>query len=181
MDLFDRISSFFYDDQSRNAFLAIVSLSAFVLSVANMVIFVFGNRKRLHASLELMIFHRLLNVFEIQMRLLFESKSRLPIAVSLIKLTMGDSEVLCRCGVNAIYTYHAGAGVENIMSTPLPCYIQSLGAYRGYFVFQFPPEFRPPETMPLKLQVSTNRGKINLSIPPSEWVGCLHDMSKVIY
>lgn len=104
----------------------------------------------------------------------FSNESRLPIALTKIDLIVGNSRVTCVQFPEKVFeiiqkTKDVITHKEKHFSMQIPINISGLSATSGFVYFRFGLNTVPPISNVLTLEVSTNRGGINiisLELPP---------------
>lgn len=96
--------------------------------------------------------------------ILFENKSRLPIAITNISLLVDSKEVYCEPISTLAFEYtrrSKGEVVERIQryTLALPITLSSLGATSGYVYFDTAPDEQLLSSRSATLKIYTNRGK----------------------
>ena len=99
------------------------------------------------------------------LNVVFENRSRLPIAITNLSLSINEETIECMPYPFSVgsYTNREGREVVNRIFTynlDLPVDIQQLSAASGYVLFEIPQEYIQNPSTPLILLVSSTRGAV---------------------
>ena len=146
---------------SLDTLVDIAGVLGFVLSVAGWISTWIKNRKRLKISiLDIKAYKDVVFLL-----MVFENKSRLPIAITRVALLMNGRTIECTPIPQTIWRKvdrdKSGSviDVDNEKSLRIPIQLQELGAVSGQILFEHLPELPEDAATSLNFLIATNRGK----------------------
>lgn len=151
----------FIQNVSLSDLVDIAGVLGFVMSLFGLVCAWHRNRKRLHISiLDIKSFNDVTFL-----RMMFENKSRLPIAITRIALIQNGKTIDCTPNPTIVYEEVRRDAKKEIIGTdveksyPLPIQISELGAISGLVLFEPLQELPESSATHLTFLIATNRGK----------------------
>lgn len=151
----------FVQNVSLSDLVDIAGVLGFVMSLFGLVCTWSRNRKRLHISiLDIKSFNDVTFL-----RMIFENKSRLPIAITRIALILNGKTIDCTPNPTVVYEEVRRDAKKEIIGTDveksysLPVQLSELGAVSGLVLFERLQELPEDSATHLTFLIATNRGK----------------------
>ena len=152
---------YFIHNLSLSDLVDIAGVLGFVMSLFGLVCTWHRNRKRLHISiLDIKSFNDVTFL-----RIMFENKSRLPIAITRVALLLNGKIIDCTPNPTIVYEEVRRDAKKEIIGTdveksyPLPIQLSELGAISGLVLFERLQELPEDSATNLTFLIATNRGK----------------------
>lgn len=103
----------------------------------------------------------------------FVNKSRIPISITDVSLKIGGILYPCKkipaIADTVLHRCFGTQSLDNIYSIQFPISLSSLGGTSGYLIFDIPQEYDTPLPTPVKIAVSSNRGRtLEVELQPDQ-------------